>query len=564
MYSVFDFHSNGDLRQLLDRFAEPHSWWSSAEAVASGFHLGGTRLRMATDIASAVEFLHATEEKSMARDERAGLLSFSFVHKDVKPSNILVDGDWRCRLADLDFLDLTTAGLGQTVWGEQRAQQVARVHTLGYRPPEDRVTCKWDVFSTGVTILELLTGLRGQPASSDTPEESWLCWALADGRAPPPQPGLRLSAGLHARVCREAVAPCLLHNFAERCTAAVLRGRLQTLLAAAEAEDGEAGLQEFSFAELDAAVRQVGEELGAGSFGRVYRVNLAGRPVAVKKLLPDSAGIPLEALRRQAGLRHPRLLSLLGFAHRGEAAGGDLLLVYELCEAGNLRQLIDDFAAGRAPPACEFQLAGVRIRMAHELASALDFLHSRQEVEAAAAGDWRSFSLAHQDVKSTNVLLTADWHCKLGDLDSLQTATAGSGLTRMEDRPQSSQPRIRYFTNGYFVPGEPDRPGAPGELLSCKVDVYALGVTLLELFTGRRASGGGEPELRLSLLGDSSVQQPPSPQAGLLISDRCYLDLCDRVFRPCLALNSAQRPTSTRVLQELDRFYSSCEPDLEN
>ncbi|MCX7428375.1 MAG: serine/threonine protein kinase, partial [Planctomycetia bacterium] len=75
----------------------------------------------------------------------ASLHSAGMVHRDVKPANCLfVDGP--LKLADFGLL--TAAG-----------EQVSRVGTRGYMPPDGRMDARADVYATGLVLYEMLTGL---------------------------------------------------------------------------------------------------------------------------------------------------------------------------------------------------------------------------------------------------------------------------------------------------------------------------------------------------------------------------------------------------------------------
>ncbi|KAG7028153.1 Receptor-like kinase TMK3, partial [Cucurbita argyrosperma subsp. argyrosperma] len=140
---VYEYMSEGALSKHLFRWKrlklEPLSW--------------NRRLTIALDVARGMEYLH-----SLARQ--------SFIHRDLKSSNILLDDDFRAKVSDFGLVKLAPEG--------QKSVVTRLAGTFGYLAPEyavtGKITTKADVFSFGVVLMELLTGLTA--LDEDRPEES--------------------------------------------------------------------------------------------------------------------------------------------------------------------------------------------------------------------------------------------------------------------------------------------------------------------------------------------------------------------------------------------------------
>jgi serine/threonine protein kinase len=188
--------------------------------------------------------------------------------------------------------------------------------------------------------------------------------------------------------------------------------------------------------------------LGGGDDTEVWRADGDGIVVALKL---RRAGIddPLASARlaREASvLRRVRHPALIGLFDAGED-DGEPYLAFVFHDGPTLAERIDD---GRVP------LAAAAATFA-PLAEALAVLHGQ--------------AIVHRDVKPANVLLTADGPLLI---DAGHASVAGTTYDGWVD----AAPAIAGTTS-YLAPEAASAPPAP------PLDVYALGISILETITGR-------------------------------------------------------------------------------
>ncbi|KAF3442744.1 hypothetical protein FNV43_RR16661 [Rhamnella rubrinervis] len=111
------------------------------------------RLNIALDVARGMEYLHSLAHQS-------------FIHRDLKSSNILLGDDFRAKVSDFGLVKLAPDG--------EKSVVTRLAGTFGYLAPEyavtGKITTKADVFSFGVVLMELLTGMMA--LDEDRPEET--------------------------------------------------------------------------------------------------------------------------------------------------------------------------------------------------------------------------------------------------------------------------------------------------------------------------------------------------------------------------------------------------------
>ena len=211
--------------------------------------------------------------------------------------------------------------------------------------------------------------------------------------------------------------------------------------------------------------------------GEVYRARDAklNRDVAIKVLLPAVANDPdrLARFSREAqvlaSLNHPNIAQIYGL----EESGGVTALVMELVEGEDLSQRI---ARGAIP-------LDEALPIARQIAEALEAAHEQ--------------GIIHRDLKPANIKVRADGTVKVLDFGlakAMDTAggagrAGGAGQDALANSPtlsiHATEAGLILGTAAYMSPEQ-----AAGKAVDKRTDIWAFGVVLLEMLTGRKVFPG--------------------------------------------------------------------------
>ncbi len=215
-------------------------------------------------------------------------------------------------------------------------------------------------------------------------------------------------------------------------------------------------------------------QLGAGGMGEVWRAEdtKLGREVALKVLPADVANDPDRSARFEreakvlASLNHPNIATSVrtGIRVRG-GRGTTTFLVMELVEGEELSQRIR-----RGPiPADE------AIRLALQIAEALEAAHDQ--------------GIVHRDLKPANIMITGEDTVKVLDFGlakAWETETADSSLSLSPTMTKHATVEgVILGTAAYMSPDQ-----ARGKKVDRRADIWAFGVVLWEMLTGRKLFEG--------------------------------------------------------------------------
>ncbi|XP_022993439.1 probable serine/threonine-protein kinase PBL7 isoform X2 [Cucurbita maxima] len=218
----------------------------------------------------------------------------------------------------------------------------------------------------------------------------------------------------------------------------------------------------FRYREILSATRNFskGRVLGRGALSYVFRgrVGFLRTAVAIKRLDKEdkeSAKAFCRELMIASSLHNPNIVPLVGFCIDPEEG---LFLVYKYVSGGSLERHLHE---KKGIKGCLSLSWSVRFKIALGIAEAVAYLHNGTER-----------CVVHRDIKPSNILLSSKKVPKLCDF-GLATWTAAPSVPFLCKTVKGT---FGYLAPEYFQHGK----------VSDKTDVYALGVVLLELITGRK------------------------------------------------------------------------------
>ncbi len=210
------------------------------------------------------------------------------------------------------------------------------------------------------------------------------------------------------------------------------------------------------------------ELIAVGGMGAVYKARQPklDRFVAIKLLprMPDDQygfGERFEhEAKAMAKLSHPHIVPIFDF---GETEGGQAYFVMEFIEGADLHQLIH----------------GGQLTIAHffgwipQICSAIHYAHT--------------LDIVHRDIKPANILVTREGNVKMADfgLAKLTGAKPAWDPDSPDLEPEPNHDLISMGTPGYAAPEQFNK----GTQVDARADIYALGVVMYQILTGKMPVG---------------------------------------------------------------------------
>ncbi len=241
--------------------------------------------------------------------------------------------------------------------------------------------------------------------------------------------------------------------------------------------------------------------LGRGGMGEIYRADdlRLGQPVALKFLPEFLANNPGGLMRLRDEVRTARQVSHPNVCrvHDLNEADGHHFVVMEYVDGEDLASLIRRI--GRLP-------RDKAVEIARQICAGLQAAHDR--------------GVLHRDLKPANIMIDGHGRVRLTDFGLAGVA----GEIRHAD--------VRAGTPAYMAPEQ-----LAGKEVTTRSDVYALGIVLYEMFTGKRVWKDGSPDEITRQRSGATPVRPSSIAAD-------FDPAVERAILRCLQDDPAERPIS--------------------
>ncbi|GAQ86356.1 ATMRK serine/threonine protein kinase-like [Klebsormidium nitens] len=280
---------------------------------------------------------------------------------------------------------------------------------------------------------------------------------------------------------------------------------------------------------VDYNLLDIGERLGGGSSGRLYRGRYRGSDVAVKVILLEDLGVEASGTLRAAPageliqmfkqevsimriVRHKNLVQFIGACSNWPR----LCIVTELMAGGSVRDMMQSRGTGLEPNSA--------IRVLRDTARGMDFLHKR--------------GIVHRDLKAANLLIDEHDVVKVCDFGVARMTPAALQFVKRPLDNDSTEMTAETGTYRWMAPEVLEH-----RAYDHRADVYSFGIVIWELLTGDIPYAGLTP-LQAAI---GVVQRQLRPTLPPVCPPRLF-SLAERCWHP----NPQMRPEFSEILMILE------------
>ncbi|KAD7478273.1 hypothetical protein E3N88_01409 [Mikania micrantha] len=486
-------------------------------------------------------------------------IHYDVIHCDINSSKIVLDEHWEPKIYGFEL----STEYPQTWMHRVRFSRYFDTNTL---------TPKYDVYSFGVLMLEVLCG-RKPKITNDGVEED-----IDEVIDPNLQKQMNpLSLTLFSSIAYN----CLNHEHVQRPTMDQIIKEFEEVLELQWKHDHQKTMEEHSKAadegssssslkiplsEIRLATNGFNKKclVGSGGYAHVYKAKLQflvtesvssmeekskdelpklSKTVAIKRIINGGDEQRKQGFLTEIELltscKHPNIVSLLGFSREA----GEMILVYEYAFKGSL----GDYLVSSDKTTFSLSWAQ-RIQICLDIANGINYLHNDM------VGKPR---IIHRDIKSDNILLDENLNAKLADFGLSKAHPMNQQLSSIYSKNIAGT--TLYMDPEYSTTGKYKRES----------DIYSFGVVLFEVLSGRVAYDSiyiNENDLGLAPIArrrfnEGTLKELIDPKIIEEDDDHIFtlnrgpnqdsFNTFSKIAYQCLAETQAKRPTIKFVIKEL-------------
>ncbi len=266
------------------------------------------------------------------------------------------------------------------------------------------------------------------------------------------------------------------------------------------------------------------ERLALGGMAEVFRARISSshgfeKILVIKRILPHLAAdanfvaMFIDEAKLTAQLTHPKIVQILDFGD----VQGQYFTALEYIEGFDALGLLRTAAQKRL-----HLPKNLAIFIVNEVLEALDYAHNARDMEG------KPMQIVHRDISPSNVFISKRGDVKLGDF----------GIAHAQSRESKTQAGTLKGKYGYMSPEQ-----VVGRPIDARSDLFAVGVVLAELLTGRRLFTAANDLDVLLKVRDARLDRLDKYGADLPAA-------LDRIVRRALKKDPAERHQSASELHD--------------
>jgi serine/threonine protein kinase len=266
------------------------------------------------------------------------------------------------------------------------------------------------------------------------------------------------------------------------------------------------------------------DRIATGGMAEIFKAKTFGEAgfenlVVIKRILahlsddPDFIGMFIDEAKVTVALQHRNVVRVYDFGKLGP----NYFIAMECLDGKDSRQILRKLAQSRGYVPIEFA-----VFIAAEACKGLEYAHTKTDLQG------QPYGIVHRDVSPSNILVSYDGDVKVADF----------GIAKAHNNLSDTDAGVLKGKYEYMSPEQ-----AAGEDIDARSDIFALGIVLWEMLTGRRLFKADGDVATLEKVKAADVAPPSS------VASRVPASL-DAIVLKALAKDKNDRYPTARAFQE--------------